>query len=199
MSTLYICEKPSQAKDIASELGVVSRGDGFIQCRAGVVTWCFGHLLEMSSPDQYDSRYKLWSFESLPILPTHLALQVKPSAAKQFNVIKRFLGQASHVIIATDADREGEMIAREILGKVGYSGSIERLWLSALDPVSIRKALSTLRKDDETRPLYHAGLGRSRADWLIGMNLTRAYCPGKGAGTMSCQSGECRRLRSTWW
>jgi DNA topoisomerase-3 len=175
MSTLYICEKPSQAKDIASELGVVSRGDGFIQCRAGVVTWCFGHLLEMSSPDQYDSRYKLWSFESLPILPAHWALQVKPSAAKQFNVIKRLLGQASHVIIATDADREGEMIAREILGKVGYSGSIERLWLSALDPVSIRKALSTLRKDDETRPLYHAGLGRSRADWLIGMNLTRAY------------------------
>jgi DNA topoisomerase-3 len=175
MSTLYICEKPSQAKDIASELGLVSRGDGFIQCRPGVVTWCFGHLLEMSSPDQYDSRYKLWSFESLPIPPTHWALQVKPSATKQFNVIKRLLGQASHVIIATDADREGEMIAREILDKVGYSGSIERLWLSALDPASIRKALSTLRKDDETRPLYHAGLGRSRADWLIGMNLTRAY------------------------
>ncbi len=175
MNTLYICEKPSQAKDIASELGVVSKGDGFIQCRPGVVTWCFGHLLEMSSPDQYDSRYKRWSFESLPILPNHWALQVKPSAAKQFSIIKRLLKSAKQVVIATDADREGEMIAREILDTAGYRGTIERLWLSALDPVSIRKALSTLRPDAETRPLYEAGLGRSRADWLIGMNLTRAY------------------------
>ncbi len=172
---LYICEKPSQAKDVAAVLKTTKRSNGYFETQDAVVTWCFGHLLEMSNPDDYSSEYKKWRFETLPILPDQWRMQVKRSGAKQFKIIKQLLGKHRHVVIATDADREGEMIAREILHLCGYTGAIERLWLTALDPASIRKALSNMKPDVATRPLYHAGLGRARADWLIGMNLTRAY------------------------
>lgn len=175
MKTLYLCEKPSQAKDIATVLGASSRKDGYFEHSQILVTWCIGHLLEMANPHDYDVKYKKWSFETLPILPDTWKMTVTPKVKKQFNVIKRLLGQSQHVVISTDADREGEMIAREILDLCHYSGSIERLWLSALDTMSIQKALANILTDHQTKPLYYAGLGRSRADWMIGMNLTRAY------------------------
>lgn len=172
---LYLCEKPSQARDIARVLGASGRGDGCLQGQGIVVTWCFGHLLEQAEPDAYGEQYKRWNFASLPILPQQWKLDVKKSGAKQFNVIKALLAKTQHVVIATDADREGEMIAREVLDMCRYHGQISRLWLSALDDASIRKALAQLKPGAATESLYQAGLARSRADWLVGMNLSRAY------------------------
>ncbi len=172
---LYLCEKPSQGRDIAKALGVSQRNDGYLQGNGLIVSWCIGHLLEMIPPDAYDSRYKRWSLNDLPILPQHWKLEAKKSTRKQLMVIKRLLKQCHSVVIATDADREGETIAREVLDYLKFRGATRRLWLSALDPISIQRALKSIRSSQETLPLYHSGLARGRADWLIGMNLTRAY------------------------
>lgn len=172
---LFICEKPSQGSDIAKIVSATTRKDGCLFGNDITVTWGFGHLLEMEPPESYGSDYKKWTLADLPIIPQQWQLCVKPESKKQFVVIQKLLKQATQVVIATDADREGEVIAREILDKCGYRGPVQRLWLSALDDTSIRKALSALKTDAETQPLYLAGLGRGRADWLVGMNLTRAY------------------------
>ncbi|AMB86498.1 DNA topoisomerase III [Pseudomonas agarici] len=172
---LFLCEKPSQAKDIAAVLGATRRGDG---CWVGpnvTVTWCIGHLLETAPPDAYDARYKRWVLADLPIVPEKWKMQVKPKTASQYKAVKRLLGEARELVIATDADREGEMIARELVEHCRYRGPIQRLWLSALDDASIRKALATLKPGSETFTLYHSALGRSRADWLIGMNMSRLF------------------------
>jgi DNA topoisomerase-3 len=172
---LFLCEKPSQAKDIAKVLGADRRGDG---CWVGsnvTVTWCIGHLLETAPPDAYDARYKRWVLADLPIVPKEWKMLVKPKTASQFKAVKRLLGEARELVIATDADREGEMIARELVEYCRYRGPIQRLWLSALDDASIRKALAALKPGAETFSLYHSALGRSRADWLIGMNMSRLF------------------------
>ncbi|WP_397453882.1 DNA topoisomerase III [Pseudomonas sp. NA-150] len=172
---LFLCEKPSQAKDIAKVLGASRRGDG---CWVGAnvtVTWCIGHLLEAAPPDAYDARYKRWVLADLPIVPEKWKMLVKPKTASQFKAVKRLLGEAQELVIATDADREGEMIARELVEHCKYRGPIQRLWLSALDDASIRKALASLKPGAETFNLYHSALGRSRADWLIGMNMSRLF------------------------
>ena len=183
MTQLYLCEKPSQARDIARVLGASVKGDGCLTGRGVVVTWCFGHLLEMAPPDAYGAQYKQWRLEDLPILPDQWQMLPKPAGAKQLKAVERAIKQASEVVIATDADREGETIAREILARCGWRGPVRRLWLSALDDASVRKALAKLLPGAKTEPLYHAGLARSRADWLVGMNLTRAYTVlGRAAG-----------------
>jgi len=172
---LFLCEKPSQAKDIAKVLGANRRGEG---CWVGTdvtVTWCIGHLLETAPPDSYDARYKRWVLSDLPIIPSQWKMLVKPKTASQFKAVKRLLGEARELVIATDADREGEMIARELVEHCRYRGPIRRLWLSALDDASIRKALAALKPGSETFSLYHSALGRSRADWLIGMNMSRLF------------------------
>jgi len=172
---LFLCEKPSQAKDIARMLQATRRGDGCWLGANVTVTWCIGHLLETAPPDAYDARYKRWVLEDLPIVPEQWKMLVKPKTASQFKVVKRLLGEARELVIATDADREGEMIARELVEHCRYRGPIQRLWLSALDDASIRKALAALKPGAETFTLYHAALGRSRADWLIGMNMSRLF------------------------
>ena len=172
---LYLCEKPSQARDIGAVLGATIKRDGHLEGEGMAVTWGYGHLLEMEPPDAYDQRYKRWSLDDLPIIPDVWRLSVKRKTSKQFTVVKRLLKAATEVVIATDADREGETIAREILDLVRYRGPVKRLWLSALDESSIRKALAQIKPGSETEPLYYAGIGRARADWLVGMNLTRAY------------------------
>ena len=172
---LFLCEKPSQAKDIAKVLGANRRGDGCWLGPGVTVTWCIGHLLETAPPDAYDARFKRWVLGDLPIIPERWKMQVKPKTASQFKAVKRLLGEASELVIATDADREGEMIARELVEHCRYRGPIQRLWLSALDDASIRKALATLKPGAETFSLYHSALGRSRADWLIGMNMSRLF------------------------
>ena len=172
---LFLCEKPSQAKDIAAVLGASRRGDGCWTGPNATVTWCIGHLLETAPPDAYDERYKRWVLADLPIIPDKWKMRVKPKTASQFKAVKRLLGEASELVIATDADREGEMIARELVDHCRYRGPIQRLWLSALDDASIRKALAALKPGAETFNLYHSALGRSRADWLIGMNMSRLF------------------------
>ena len=172
---LYLCEKPSQAKDIAKVLGASRRGDGCWLGQNVTVTWCIGHLLETAPPDAYDARYKRWVLADLPIVPAQWKMTVKSKTASQFKAVKRLLGECAELVIATDADREGEMIARELVEHCRYRGPIQRLWLSALDDASIRKALAALKPGSATFSLYHAALGRSRADWLIGMNMSRLF------------------------
>jgi DNA topoisomerase-3 len=172
---LFLCEKPSQGRDIARMLGATQKSDGCLTGNDVAVTWGFGHLLETEPPESYDAKYKKWRLEDLPVIPVQWKMAVKPATRKQFTVIQKLLKKATFVVIATDADREGEMIAREILDACKFRGQLSRLWLSALDDASIRKALSSLKPGEETESLYLAGLGRARADWLVGMNLTRLY------------------------
>ncbi|EJN2862249.1 DNA topoisomerase III [Salmonella enterica subsp. enterica serovar Yaba] len=187
---LFLCEKPSQGRDIARILGATQRGDGCLTGNNVVVTWGFGHLLEMEPPESYDEKYKKWRLEDLPVIPEQWRTAIKPATKKQFTIIQKLLKKAASVVIATDADREGEMIAREILDACKFHGPVSRLWLSALDDASIRKALASLKPGEETESLYQAGLGRARADWLCGMNLTRLYTlkgrkPGQKGGVFS--------------
>lgn len=173
---LYLCEKPSQAKDIARVLGISQRGQGFISGGNVTVSWAIGHLLEQAGPDAYGEQYgNPWKAEVLPIIPESWQMVVKSQTKAQFSVISNLLKTASEVIIATDADREGEVIARELLEYCRYKGTVRRLWLSALDETSVRNALANILPGEKTEKLYDAGKGRSRADWLIGMNLTRLY------------------------
>src|SRR5476649_1784338 len=173
---LFLCEKPSQGRDIAAVLGATKRGNGFLQGAGVAVTWAVGHLLETASPEAYGPQFgKPWSLNSLPILPLQWQMVVKKNTQDQFTVIEKLLKQVDEVVIATDADREGEVIARSLLDFCGWQGPVNRLWLSALDDASIRSALASIRPGADTLPLYYAGLGRSRADWLTGMNLSRLY------------------------
>jgi DNA topoisomerase III len=172
---VYLCEKPSQGKDIARVLGARQRGSGCYTGPGITVTWCIGHLIEAAPPEAYGEQYKRWSIEQLPILPERWRVEVKASTAAQFKIVEKLVGEATELVIATDADREGEMIAREILELCGYCGPVWRLWLSALNDASIRKALAALKPAIDTLPLYHAALARSRADWLTGMNLSRLF------------------------
>lgn len=172
---VFLCEKPSQGKDIARVLGAGERGSGCYRGSGIIVTWCIGHLVEAVPPEEYGEQYKRWTLEHLPIIPERWRVEPKATTAAQFKIVNQLLAQASELVIATDADREGEMIARELIDLCGYRGPIQRLWLSALNEASIRKALGALKPSAETLPLYHSALARSRADWLIGMNLSRLF------------------------
>ncbi|MHA5816271.1 DNA topoisomerase III [Pseudomonas aeruginosa] len=172
---LFLCEKPSQGKDIGRILGATQRAEGCLNGSGVTVTWCIGHLVEAAAPEVYDAALKRWSLEQLPIIPQQWRVEVKPKTTTQFKVVKALLAKATHLVIATDADREGELIAREIIDLCGYRGPIERLWLSALNDASIRSALAKLRPAADTLPMYYSALARSRADWLVGMNLSRLF------------------------
>ena len=181
---LFLCEKPSQAKDIGKVLGVLDgRFDGYYRKGDVAVTWAFGHILANAMPDAYGESYAdFGNISALPLIPTEWKMLVPPKVAKQFKVIKGLLAQAEEVVIATDADREGEVIAREILDYCAYRKRISRFWTSGLDPVSVKKALTGIMPGSKKETLYQAGLARSRADWLVGMNLSRSYTVAYAAG-----------------
>ncbi|WP_028389303.1 DNA topoisomerase III [Legionella fairfieldensis] len=172
---LFICEKPSQARDIAHAMdGSFEKDEGFLKSSHTIITWCFGHLLELAPPDDYCENLKPWRISVLPVIPERWVLQPQAKTKKQLTVIGKLLKKATLVVIATDADREGDVIGREVLDYFSYQGEVKRLWLSALDDASVKKALQDIRPGESTENLYQAGLGRSRADWLVGMNLTMA-------------------------
>ncbi|EHF6859778.1 toprim domain-containing protein, partial [Salmonella enterica subsp. enterica serovar Panama] len=138
---LFLCEKPSQARDIAKFIGAGQRGDGFLSGPGVTVTWARGHLLEQAEPEAYGEQYgNPWRLDVLPFVPQQWKLEVKKDGRAQFSVINRLLKQVDEVVIATDADREGEVIARELLEYCRFQGRVFRLWLSALDDASIRNA-----------------------------------------------------------
>ncbi|MGP1471842.1 MAG: DNA topoisomerase 3 [Schwartzia sp. (in: firmicutes)] len=173
---LYIAEKPSMGMEIAKCLpGPMKRGDGFIETGGGVVTWGFGHILRQAEPHEYEERYKKWRAEDLPIVPKAWKLLVEPSCAKQFGVIKGLIARADEIVHAGDPDREGQLLIDEVLDYVGNTKPVKRILLNALDEKSIREANEDLRDNRDFAPLKASALARARADWLIGMNLSRAY------------------------
>lgn len=186
MNRLFIAEKPSVGKAIAEALGKTKSDKGYCETKSGdVVTWCFGHLMELATPDVYlsddvpttKSGSKVWREQDLPIVPDRWKIQVKTDCKAQFNVIKK-LAQKSNIttiVNCGDPDREGQLLVDEILSFIGNKKPILRYWASAVDSASVKKALSSLESNDKYAGMRYAALGRSHADWLIGMNATRAF------------------------
>lgn len=186
---LFIAEKPSLARAIADVLPKPHRkGDGYIECGNGqVVTWCIGHLLEQAQPDVYDSRYARWNLADLPIVPQKWQLQPRASVLKQINVIKRLLNEASEVVHAGDPDREGQLLVDEVLDYLQLPAekrqNVQRCLINDLNPQAVERAIERLRANSEFIPLCVSALARARADWLYGINMTRAYTLlGRNAG-----------------
>ncbi|WP_447827542.1 DNA topoisomerase III [Aeromonas hydrophila] len=190
---LFIAEKPSLGRAIADVLPKPhKKGDGFIETAQGdVVTWCIGHLLEQAEPDAYDAAYKQWRMESLPIVPAQWQLVAKPKTKTQLTVIKRLIKQADCVVNAGDPDREGQLLVDEVIDFLGYGKTrpVLRCLISDLNPPAVRRALDKLRDNKEFVPLAVSALARSRADWLYGINMTRAY-------TLLGRKGGCSELLS---
>ncbi|MDI9769462.1 DNA topoisomerase III [Pantoea dispersa] len=186
---LFIAEKPSLARAIADVLPKPHRrGDGYIACgNDQVVTWCVGHLLEQAQPDSYDSRYARWNLADLPIIPDKWRLQPRPSVAKQLKVIEGLLQQASVVVHAGDPDREGQLLVDEVLDYLHLPAEkrqqVQRCLINDLNPAAVERAVSRLRENREFIPLCVSALARARADWLYGINMTRAWTLlGRNAG-----------------
>jgi len=178
---LIIAEKPSLARSVANGIdGVRINGDGFIQVdgAAGstIITWCFGHLYELAEPERYNPAWKKWRADLLPITiaPGQWKLLPKKDSQAQIRVIARLLKTATEVIHAGDPDREGQMLVDEVLDELGWTGKTQRLLLHDTTPASVRKAFTKLQPNTNFAPLYQAAQCRSQADWLVGMNLTRA-------------------------
>lgn len=173
---LYLCEKPDQAMKLARELGPVGRKDGWVECRDGVaVTWARGHLYQPMMPEDYSEDLKRWTWDTLPIIPKPFKFKYRDdSSRKMVRIINELLDKAKEVVIATDPDREGELIAYEILVEKGYKGPIRRAVLRDLTQAAIRAALQNLEPGEKWYPEYQAALARTCADWVVGMNLSRA-------------------------
>ena len=174
---LFIAEKPSLARAIAAGIGVGKNFNGYISLNGGeeIVSWCYGHILENFQPEDYAEKYRKWRMEDLPIIPIQWKLKVKSDAAKQFKIIRDLIGKADIIVNAGDPDREGQLLVDEVLDFVGNRKPVQRILLNALDEKSVRQSLNDLRDNKNFQGLKNAALGRSRADWLIGMNLSRAY------------------------
>jgi DNA topoisomerase-3 len=172
---LFIAEKPSLARAIADVLpGPRLRRDGYFQCGPDdAVAWCAGHILELAPPDAYDSGYKQWRLDHLPIVPKAWKLAV--SAPDLLKTIKSLLPRASRVVHAGDPDREGQLLVDEVLEFLGYRGPVDRLLVSDLSPPAVKKAVAELQSNSRYRGLYESAMARQRADWLYGINLTRLY------------------------
>lgn len=173
---LFIAEKPSMARELAQCLPAPqSRGNGFIKTGGGIVTWAYGHVLQQAEPQDYDGRYKTWRAEDLPIIPEAWKLLISPNSKDQFQTICRLIEEADTIVNAGDPDREGQLLIDEILDYIHNTKPVQRILLNALDEKSIHEALDDLRDNHDFLHLKESALARSRADWLIGMNLSRAY------------------------
>src|SRR5216683_5625990 len=172
-----LAEKPSVARDIARVLGATSKGDGYLHGNGYVVAWAIGHLVALAQPHEMNPEWRHWRRDLLPILPKRWPLVVYQKTKDQFEVVRKILRspRISRLVCATDAGREGELIFRYIYEAAQCQKPVSRLWISALTPDAIRKGFDRLRPGSDYDSLADAARGRSRADWLVGMNLSRAY------------------------
>ncbi|MGB6178479.1 DNA topoisomerase 3 [Carnobacterium sp.] len=176
--TLILAEKPSQALAYAESFGKFSKKEGYIVLNPSndIITWGFGHLVELASPEEYKEEWKKWNMKELPIIPQTFKFKVGQGKAKQFTIVKKLLKEAERIIIATDSDREGENIARSIINQAQVGNKeIKRLWINSLESDEIQKGFSNLREGKEYYSSYIEAQTRQISDWLIGMNLSRMY------------------------
>lgn len=176
MKSVVLAEKPSVARDIARVLKCSKKLNGALEGEKYIVTWALGHLVTLADPEEYDQKYKEWKMEDLPMLPEHMDLVVIRQTGKQYQAIKTQLYRkdVGEVIIATDAGREGELVARWILAKARCAKPIKRLWISSVTDKAIRDGFAHLKDGRTYDPLYDAAVSRAEADWLVGINATRA-------------------------
>lgn len=174
--SVVIAEKPSVARDIARVLKCDKKGNGYLEGSKYIVTWALGHLVTLADPESYDVKYKTWNLEDLPMLPERLKLTVIKQTGKQFNAVKSQLtrNDVNEIIVATDAGREGELVARWIIDKVRINKPIKRLWISSVTDKAIKDGFANLKPGKAYDNLYASAVARSEADWYIGLNATRA-------------------------
>ncbi|WHY92711.1 DNA topoisomerase III [Neobacillus cucumis] len=174
--SVVIAEKPSVARDIARVLNCNKKGNGYLEGDKYIVTWALGHLVTLADPESYDVKYKTWNLEDLPMLPDRLKLTVIKQTGKQFNAVKSQLtrNDVKEIIVATDAGREGELVARWIIDKVKVNKPIKRLWISSVTDKAIKDGFANLKPGKSYDNLYASAVARSEADWYIGLNATRA-------------------------
>ncbi len=176
MKSLILAEKPSVGRDIANALNLQQKSNGYIEGKQYIVTWALGHLVTNATPEQYNPLYKEWNLEDLPIIPKKMKTVVISKTNRQFKVVKSLIldKNVKEIIIATDAGREGELVARLILDKVGNKKPIKRLWISSVTKKAIQEGFKQLKNGNAYQNLYKAALARSEADWIVGINATRA-------------------------
>ncbi|OFO15040.1 topoisomerase [Staphylococcus sp. HMSC068G11] len=176
MKSLILAEKPSVGRDIANALNLQQKSNGYIEGKQYIVTWALGHLVTNATPEQYNPSYKEWNLEDLPIIPKKMKTVVISKTNRQFKVVKSLIldKNVKEIIIATDAGREGELVARLILDKVGNKKPIKRLWISSVTKKAIQEGFKQLKNGNAYQNLYKAALARSEADWIVGINATRA-------------------------
>ena len=174
--TVVLAEKPSVARDIAKILNCNKKGNGFLEGDKYIVTWALGHLVTLADPERYEAKYKTWNIEDLPIIPHKMKTDVIGQSSRQYNAVKSQLlrNDVSDIIIATDAGREGELVARWIIEKARVNKPMKRLWISSVTDKAIKQGFSKLRSAKEFENLYQSAVARSEADWVVGINATRA-------------------------
>lgn len=174
--TLILAEKPSVGRDIARVLQCNKKGNGYLEGPKYIVTWALGHLVTLATPDMYDNKYKTWRIEDLPMVPKHLKTIVISKTGKQFNAVKSQLNRkdVTNIVIATDAGREGELVARWILEKARVNKPVKRLWISSVTDKAIRDGFKNLKPGKQYENLYASAVARAQADWYVGLNATRA-------------------------
>ena len=176
MKTLVIAEKPSVARDIARVLGCSKKENGALEGNKYIVTWALGHLVTLKDPEDYDKKYKEWNMAVLPMMPEKLQIKVIPQTGKQYHAVTTQLARkdVNEIVIATDAGREGELVARWILDKAHNQKPCKRIWISSVTDKAIREGFANLKDAKEYDNLYRAAVSRAEADWLVGINATRA-------------------------
>ena len=173
---LVLAEKPSVGRDIARVLNCKKKGNGYLEGDKYIVTWALGHLVTLADPEEYNKKYKTWSMEDLPMLPDKMKLEVIKQTSKQFYSVKEQMNRkdVNQIIIATDAGREGELVARWIIEKANVKKPIKRLWISSVTDKAIKDGFNNLKDGKAYENLYHSAVARSEADWVVGINATRA-------------------------
>ena len=174
---LVIAEKPSVAQSYAKNLSAYKREDGYLEGESCIVSWCLGHLAEYAQPEEYDPKYEKWQFDDLPILPEAWKLKVSKDKKKQFDVLKGLMNRSDveYLVNGCDAGREGELIFQRVYDLAGCKKPVKRLWISSMEDTAIREGFQTMKSEEEYKNLCMAAVCRAQADWLIGMNGTRAY------------------------